>query len=330
MRLLRVFLLATVFLAGARQMAAQEDSTRMGRATISQIAGQNLYLSLEGSPHLFPGDTLALATENAGANHLLLVMAADSVRAVASFAGEPFPLTRGGHVQFVLHPGPRTAPRDARPAVSVAATAAGYTRPPPARPVLVSGRLLLSVDGNHTRTEGFGGDPEVLYRDFATPVAALTLNASHLPGDLEFEANVRASHRFATGDLVQPPTLVRVYELSIAKRFRSAPVAFRVGRFLNPYEYFSGYWDGAQLYFGRDHFGVGAVAGFEPKVGNDGFRSEFPKATAFLQSRNRGRSAGYRTDVSFTTVFARDTTPAHNFLGWACRSRGCCPPGGWC
>lgn len=293
-------------------VAGPVEGQQEGRAVISQIAGQHLYLDLAQSLALQAADTLALE-DGSTTEHLLVVVAGDSMRAVVTFSGEPFPLTRGSTITFTIRRGPGTGPGPA-----VAAVAAGsYTPTTRKRPIRVNGRVLLSVDGLQTQTTGLGSDPEVIERDFATPVAAVRMQVTHLPGNLEFNANVRASHRYATDDLVQPETLVRIYQLSLAKTFNAIPLSFRLGRFYNPYEYFSGYWDGGLLYFGRPHIGGGVVAGLEPKLANDGFQSSHPKATVFLQARGRNRSVGYRTDLSFNTVFAQDTTPAHNFVGWA-------------
>ena len=284
-----------------------------GRALISQVAGQHLYLDLAQTMGLLEADTLDLENE-AGAEQLLVVVASDSTRAVVTFAGEPFPLTRGTTITFTVRRGPGTGPG---PAVAAAVPAAAAPYASRRRPIMVNGRVMLSMDGLRTRTTGLGADPEVIERDFATPVLAVRVQATRLPGGLEFNANVRASHRYATDDLVQPGTLTRIYQLSLAKQFSALPLSFRLGRFYNPYEYFSGYWDGALLYFGRSHIGGGVVAGFEPKLADDGFQSTYPKATVFLQARGRSQSVGYRTDLSFNTVLAQDTTPAHNFVGWA-------------
>jgi len=303
-----LFACAVLIAVAAGPVEGQEE----GRAVISQVAGQHLYLDLAQPSALQAADTLAL-DDGATSEHLLVVVASDSSRAVVTFASEPFPLTRGASITFTVRRGPGTAPS---PAVAAMA-AASYTPAARKPPVRLNGRVLLSIDGMQTRTTGLGSDPEVIDRDFATPVAAIRLQATHLPGGLQFNANVRASHRYATGDLVQPETLVRIYQVSLAKQFSSIPLAFRVGRFYNPYEYFSGYWDGGLLYIGRSHLGAGVVAGYEPKLANDGFQSSYPKATVFAQARGRNRRAGYRTDLSFNTVFAQDTTPAHSFVGWA-------------
>lgn len=283
------------------------------QAVIRQVAGQHLYLDLAQAGPLHAGDSLVLH-DGADGEHVLTVVAADSTRAVVTFAGEAFMLTRGTTLVFHVRPGPRQADPAVVMPPTPPVTASRYSR---RQPVRINGRILISIDGLHTRTTGLGADPEVIERDFATPVAALRFTARHLPGGMEFGANLRASHRYTTDDLVAPATLVRIYQLSLSKTFRSIPLGFRIGRFYNPYEYFSGYWDGGLLYLGRSNLGGGVVAGFEPKLANDGFQSDYPKATVFLQARGRGRSAGYRTDLSLHTVLAQDTTPAHTFAGWA-------------
>lgn len=309
MRTWRWALVIALGALAAGTVQAQES----GQAVISQVAGQHLYLDLAQPSALQAEDTLALE-DGAATEHLLIVVAGDSTRALVTFAGDPFPLTRGSTISFTIHRGPGVGPG---PAVAAAVPAATLPRTARRRPVRVNGRVLLSIDGLQTRTTGLGSDPEVIERDFATPVAAVRLQVTQLPGGLEFNANVRSSHRYSTDDLVRPETLVRIYQLSLAKTFNAIPLSFRLGRFYNPYEYFSGYWDGGMLYFGRSHIGGGVIAGFEPKLANDGFQSSHPKATVFLQARGRSSNVGYRTNLSFNTVFVQDTTPAHNFVGWA-------------
>ena len=258
-----------VALAMGALAAGTAQAQETGQALLRQVAGHHLYLDLAQPLALRAADTLALE-DGATPEHLLVVVAGDSMRAVVTFAGEPFPLTRGSTITFTIRRGPGTG---SGPAVAAVAAAVSYTPTTRKQPIRVNGRVLLSVDGLQTRTTGLGSDPEVIERDFATPVAAVRLQATHLPGGLEFNANVRASQRYSTDDLVRPETLVRIYQLSLAKTFNTIPLSFRLGRFYNPYEYFSGYWDGGMLYFGRSHIGGGVVAGFEPKLANDGFQS---------------------------------------------------------
>ncbi len=293
----------------APSLQAQDSAS----ALISQIAGQHLYLDL--SIELAPGDTLVLH-DGASPEHLLVVVASDSTRAVATFAGQPFALTRGVSLSFTVRPGAAVVDQQ-RPAGPTPYQQASSGHRPRAKPVLVSGRLLLTMDGQRTRTEGLGADPEVVEREFATPVAALRLGLAQLPGGMELDANLSASHRYVSGDLIQPQTLVRVYQLSLTKSFASLPLMFRLGRFYNPYERFSGYWDGGLVYLGGSGIGGGLAAGFEPQRANDGFSSSFPKAALFLKASGRAGATGFRSDLSLHRVFARDTTPAHTFAGWS-------------
>lgn len=129
------------FATGAIQ--AQEE----GQAVIRQVAGQHLYLDLAQPSALQAADTLALE-DGAATEHLLLVVAGDSMRAVVTFAGEPFPLTRGSTITFMVRRGPGTGPSPEVAAAVPAATT--LTRTAQRRPVLINGRVLLSVDGLHT------------------------------------------------------------------------------------------------------------------------------------------------------------------------------------
>ena len=89
------------FAAGTIQ--AQEE----GQAVIRQVGGQHLYLDLAQASALQAADTLALE-DGAATEHLLLVVAVDSMRAVVTFAGEPFSLTRGSTITFTVRRGTNT------------------------------------------------------------------------------------------------------------------------------------------------------------------------------------------------------------------------------
>ncbi len=92
---------------------------------------------------------------------------------------------------------------------------------------------------------------------------------------------------------------MRAYELSATKHFDAVPVEITVGRFSDPYESYSAYWDGMLLRVGgRTGPGLGVVAGFEPSLYNQGVSTAIPKVTGFVDFSTRGSGWRYDTDAS--------------------------------
>jgi len=298
-------------LGGARLEA--QDTLRV---TVHYIAGANVYLGAGGDAGIQPGDTLLARKLPTGeALGALVVISTSTTRSVVAFVGTPASLTRGDVLAVTVRKG--AAPSGPAPVMAEVPTAAPSAPQRRREPTQVVGRLSLDVDGTHSVTTGLGADPERDVREFGTTSAGLWLRARRLPGGFEVNTNLRTSYRASSADIIDPTTLVEVYEANLAKDFGSFPFQFRVGRFFNPYETFSGYWDGLLLHAGRDGFGVGAIVGYEPDRGNSGFSQAYPKATAFLNLQRYGRGASYRTDLSVHRVFPEDSVPEHTYFGWS-------------
>lgn len=286
------------------------------RVAVHYIAGANVYLGAGADAGIQPGDTLeARRLSNGETLGTLLVISTSSTRSVVAFTGAPRSLTRGDILAVVVRKG--AAPPGPAPAMAEVPTAASARTERRRESAQVAGRFSLDVDGTRTVTTGLGLSPEEVVRQFGTTSAGLWLRARRLPGGFEANTNLRSSYRASSAGVVDPTTLVEVYEASLAKDFRSFPLQLRVGRFYNPYETFSGYWDGLLVHAGRDGLGMGAIVGYEPERGNGGFSQTYPKASAFLNLRRYGRGTGYRTDVSVHRVFAGDSVPDHTYAGWS-------------
>jgi hypothetical protein len=127
----------------------------------------------------------------------------------------------------------------------------------------------------------------------------LTLNATELPGGFTLRVNVRGAYRYSDAVFGPPPVSVRAYEAVAVKSFQAVPLELRLGRFHNPYEGYSTYWDGLLLRLGgRRGPGVGVVAGFEPRRSDEGFSADRPRVTAFGDFSAGGGPWRYDTDVS--------------------------------
>lgn len=276
------------------------------------IAGSNLYISAGTERGINADDTLLVYTE---ADGVLLgefvVVSATRERAVVAFVSSPFPATRGKGL-YVVFKHSLVAP----PPQPVAPTEA---RQPPGSSeggMRISGRLSLDVNALQTRSEAPDIGVEPTERTFTTPTARLRAALTHLPGDLRLQVNMRASSRYSS-DPVQPDESFRVYQASLERDWKAAQ--FRLGRFYNRYETYSGYWDGFLLHLGGDGFGLGGAVGFQPDRSNELFSRDLPKYTVFLNAGHRGRSVRYATDLSFHQLMPRNGLPNHMYGGWSQR-----------
>src|SRR5690606_412299 len=117
--------------AGRAPVRAQNrEAPRHVRGRVVLIAGADLHVELSEPAPLQPGDTLVVRRD-ATTRGALVVVAADSLRALTSFAGTPFALTRGETFEAELRPGAGTAPAVA--AATTGADTAGVTADAPAR-----------------------------------------------------------------------------------------------------------------------------------------------------------------------------------------------------
>ena len=282
------------------------------RAVIEQIAGSDVYLSVGSEAGLAASDTVQAYRDGDG-EYLgaLRVVAVSATRSVVTFLERPFPLTRGTVLQLRFTAAPTAA-------AAPAATAVAPTPRPAARNgPRVRGRLSLDFNGMQSTTTWMSNVEERVERRFATPSVSLRLTATQLPGGFTFETTGRATYRYSDPAIVQPDLSVRVYQVSIAKEFDNAPIQFRLGRFYNPYELYSGYWDGALLRVGGRGFGVGVVAGFQPDRANEGPSTDLPKYTAFADYALGRGTVRYTGDLSFHQVKPKGEFLDHTFAGWS-------------
>lgn len=177
----------------------------------------------------------------------------------------------------------------------------------------------MDFDARETRTSWTGDLFGETRRTFATPTTRLSLVATELPGGFTVRTNLRASYRYDELRSGPPPVSIRAYELSASKAFEALPLVLILGRFANPYERYSAYWDGVLIRVGRQSgLGVGAAAGFEPALHNERVSGALPKVTGFADYSARGAGWRYETDVS--VHFVRPTDGAdRSHAGWSQR-----------
>ncbi|UCF19496.1 MAG: hypothetical protein JSU87_16495 [Gemmatimonadota bacterium] len=294
---------------------AQQDRRAV---VVEYIAGVNIYIDAGTDDGIAAGDTLfAYGDEDVGLLGALVVISSSAGRSVVTFADRPFPVTLGDVLQVALG---SAAHREAaaQPAPGGAASLPrqpGFTA---SRSLEASGRLALDLSVMESTTQP-GNEVAPVDRLFTTPSLRFRTAVSNLPGGLSFNTNLRASTRYSTGDVVQPRQSLRIYQASLAKAFESVPLQFQLGRFYNPFETFSGYWDGFLVHVGERNSGLGGglVLGFQPDRENESLSTDMPKYSAFLDYQYRGGAVTYRADVSASAIRPRTDLRDHTFFGLA-------------
>jgi hypothetical protein len=309
-----------------------QASTPTITVRVRQVAGASVYLDVGTRHGLATGDTVDVAREGTDAPvGRLTVTASTETRAVLSFAGESFPVTRGEALTIHLLrapaeavPEPPPAPRAAPPANPTTPRPSGSTPTPPAARSRAAtrgpegarphGRIGLDVSANRSTTRVGEVDPTQVDRTFATP--AFRFDAT-IPGALagfQLRTSMRLAYRYSSEDLIQPASSGRVYAAVLEREFTTVPLRVALGRFHSPVESYSGFWDGALLRLGGD-FGVGAIVGFEPDRWNERPSVTSPKATLFMDARARGRGWRWAGDLSAHALRPTDSLPEHTFFG---------------
>jgi len=308
--------------------AQAQDSTVT--ATVTYVAGQNAYLDVGSRRGITGGDTLVVRTDNTVRGRLI-VKSSSSTESVVTFAGVPFPITRGDVLTLLHIPGP--AERDP-PAVaderSDTTRAERRDDEPPARPVRsdrstsspqgqwaprLTGSVSLRLRASRTSTRQGLGTDETLDRRYATPSAAVNARVTQLPGDAVVRINARGSYRYVdNASPITPKIAVHAYQLSVEKDFGAT--SLQAGRFYNRYEPYSDYWDGLLVHRGSSSSGIGVAVGVRPQRGNERPLLATPKVTAFAHYETSALEAlEYRVNGSYHEVRPRDARPTHRFVG---------------
>lgn len=290
---------------------------------VVQIAGSDIYLRAGTDSGLLPGSILSvLDPQQDEETGRLRVIEATSSRAITTFSGAPFAVTRGSTLRVRIEASADGPPPAAPAGAGVAGAAAGGAGPATGRSASsgragprVSGSLGLSFDARQTFTSWDEYDLEEVERTFSTPTVALRLAAEDLPGGIEFRTNLRASYRSSTDDLVEPADFVRVYRLQLRKDFGSVQAS--LGRLYNPYDPMSGYFDGASVHVGRkEGFGGGAVAGLRPSREDGGISDSIPKYTVYANYTDRSGPLRYDGAVFFSQELpTSDSLADHPYFG---------------
>ncbi len=305
---IRVLMSGVLTVASAAALSGQEQTVTV---IVEHVAGANLYLDEGAEQGIQQGDTLTVFHGNPE-QHIgyFLVVTASATRSVVTFLAEPFAITRGQTLQLRLAREVFPARREAIPMRQVT-RGSRYRQSRPA----VRGRISVALDGIQSSTTPLGADGQAIQRTFLTPSVRLRTSVGQLPGGMRFRTNMRLAARYASENTFDATRSARIYQASVART--AGNVRFEAGRFYNPYENYSGYWDGAMLRLGNQRAGIGAVVGFEPDRGNELFNSEIAKYSVFADFEYASGPVRYRTDISFHRVDPQPGLNAHTFLGWS-------------
>jgi hypothetical protein len=307
-------------LAGPALAQTTEPGTRRVAVSIDYVSTDGLYLGVGSDGGAAVGDTIPVFADSIAGEALgrIVLLSVTRRRSVA----RPLEATslEAGRTVFLEIPVVAGAP-----STSVVAAAPTPVVPRSAAPsadagARLTGRSSFDLAVRETRTSWSGDLSGESVRRFATPTTRLSLVASNLPGGLMIRANVRAAYRYDEITAGPPPLSVRAYELAVSRELDAVPVQILLGRFANPYESYSAYWDGVAIRVGFEAGpGIGVVAGFEPHLQDEGFSTTLPKLTAFADYAVRAGAWRYDTDVSLHFMRPGSTLDLA-FAGWSQRA----------
>ena len=320
------------FLASASSAGLRAQDLPRSAVVVDFVAGEDIYLGIGASQGVEVGDTLALFRSqepNSVAFARALVTGASRARSVVVVLDDVSPLVRGD-VLYVVTSGPGGTAEQARVSDNTVA-ARPAQRPDAATPTGLaqaqsgprwSGLASVDVAARESTVSWSGNLAGETRRRFATPTGRLTLRGTGLPGGWRVDASLRAAYRYTDGPVVTPTTSIRAYGLSVANRIQGLGMDVRLGRFYNPFETYSGYWDGLLVRVGSERgAGIGVVAGLQPNRYNEAPSQETRKISAFV-NYSAGRGAKwYSTDASFHVIRPGNGPVAdRTFLGWSQRA----------
>lgn len=316
---------------GARALTAQEVPEARVLAVVDYVAGSDLYLAVGTDHGVRPSDTVSVYDgEEEGALRLgfFLIVSATSRRSVANILGEPFPVERGSQLYVGLPLDRVREVSEADTLSEVLGTEAG-AGPGVARgasdaergPTIFHGRVSADYESFRTVTR-WGEDAQAeSARTFSTPTFRLQAQGRNLPGGFSLGTGIRVSHRMSSDSIVQPVTSTRIYQLDLEKRFQQVPLELHLGRFYSPFDDLSGFWDGLLLRVGPDALGAGVAVGFEPRWSNEGFGSDRPKMSGFLDFDVGGETLDYSGSLTFLGIRPRDGLRDRTAVGLSQRVR---------
>ena len=308
------------------KVASAQESHDLIKAQIVQISGQTLYLNAGRNQGISTGDTLTVyaGVKNGHIRGRLHVIASISQSCSAEFLGRPFSLTRGEEIYFstVAPPQKQIAQNSASPdsvrrksIMDEKSTFKTSSRSNVASPV-ITGRIMTGGYLNLSQSRFSSLDPGWIHQTYASPFVNLMLRGRELPGNLQFDVNMRWSYRYLKRRPISPANLFSIYNIKVSKQFKAVPLlTVSVGRFYNQYERFSGFWDGVMLRYGSYSNGVGVITGFEPSLSSQGFSTSVPKHSVFAYASQNIGPVWSSSEISFNAMYPNNGWMNHLYWG---------------
>lgn len=305
----------------AGSVIAQESSSLVG--TVTQLAGQNVYLNVGTDQGIAKGDTLQLVA----AGRMLLVLQASRKQCITEVLGASFPVTRGQRLTFdVLKGNGNVAPDEGRsdePApVEVDEMASimdtndqqVIARRRKSSKIEVDGRLIINLSFLESQTSIRSNAVAPVSRRYATPSLNLNATIKNLPSDVRLNIHVRSDYRYQSRNPIAPESSFRAYRLNLEKTLPFGEI--QAGRFYNRYSQRGGYWDGLSFIAGDRRKGVGGSIGFMPDRANEGFTTQFPRYSLFAHYETpRKNTLRYRASVAYNEIQPSSVFLAHRYTG---------------
>ncbi len=298
------------------------QDTETIQLTVTQLAGNNVYLDGGTNQGIAKGDTLVLQID---ADKSLLVIASSRQQSIAQFANTPFPITRGEVLDLRLIKGlpPALAVTEEEPPAEALEAEAVSIMSQPEQPrtnrqtrrksgIEVDGRLILTFSALNSETRVRSNAVPAASRTYLTPTANLNATIRNLPSGMNMRVHLRSDYRYQTRNPIAPSNSFRAYQLSLEKTLPFGAVQF--GRFYNRMTQRGGYWDGLTFLVGSRKRGIGGSIGFMPDRSNEGFSTQLPRYALFAHYQtDRRKNVHYRGAISFNEIQPNNELLNHRY-----------------
>ena len=286
-----------------------QDSDRI-ILTVTQLAGDNVYLDGGSAQGISKGDTLLLHSDT---RRSFLVIAVSRNQSIVTFSSTAFPVTRGQKIDVqVLKGSQEEVPlpieavldeKQIREETSIMELPASSSRDESRSQskVNVDGRLILGFSALRSSTRIRSSSVQAATRVYLTPTVNLSATVRNLPSGMNMRIHLRSDYRYQSRNPIAPHTSFRAYQLSLEKTLPFGSLQF--GRFYNRMTQRSGYWDGLSFLFGTTQRGIGGSVGFMPDRANEGFSTQLPRYALFAHYQTaRNKTISYRGAIAYNEI----------------------------
>ena len=319
--LIVIVFLITLFQSTATTASGQ-DADRLV-LTVTQLAGENVYLDGGSDLGIAKGDTLMLDSDE---QKTLIVIAVSRKQAIVQFAGGAFPVTRGQQITLRTIKGTEKSEPAPEPVTSLEeitetdqsimnqpSSSGTRTRAKERSKIEVDGRLIFDFSALQSHTKIRSNAVPAASRLYLTPTVNLSASVRNLPSGMNMHFHVRSDYRYQSRNPIAPTNSFRAYQISLEKPLPFGSVRF--GRFYNRMTQRGGYWDGISFLYGDQKRGIGGSVGFMPNRSNEGFSTQLPRYAVFAhyQTERRKKTVWYRGAIAYNEIQPTTDFMQHRF-----------------